>query len=324
MKNYLFFSRKQIPVTVLDSDDDVADGIDTRISDSFQNACIESSTSIISDTDDCDDTSDKIETPSSLSPVPQHTPDVFSQYLHASGSIRNEDGKVLSSTPTYKGQVTEIGHNDASQIITTNELESSNLFLAHRTPRKISDSESDIDSGGDMNSFGDWKGSQDNTKKTRKMLLKQEMKIFYDESDDEIINEAIVISDSESEKEAPLRVDEHQTAFLSSRLKGDDFQLPSPTGTSLHHPWNEKKTGNVSIENLKPSSKEKQSLLSLSAEVSTDSLGNKSVSILEVSESSVGNTSGRNFPSFKLADLTSTEIKQKFHEKQVCNYMWIF
>lgn len=332
-------------MTVLDSEnDDTEDGKDNINSDSFQSeVCIESSTSVISVSDYDDDPAD-LENPSSRFSVPQHaTPGVVSQDLHTFDIITNEDGQVVSSTPTYEGQATGVWHNDTSQIIlTADEIESPKPLPALKNPRRIFESSSYLNSHvskGHGDNFGDWKDYRN--PEARKMLPKQRMETGHDESDDEIVlprrtNKAVVLSDSEDEKDSPARVETHQTGNLSSNIEGDDSELPCLTDTPLHHHRRHKGMENISTEYVKtPLSREnydpkykikkKQSQPSVKAELFSDSHGNKSGSFLEISGSSVSNTSGRSQPSFNLADMSASEMKQKLHEQKVCNYLlWIY
>ncbi|XP_050731244.1 transcription termination factor 2-like [Eriocheir sinensis] len=329
-------SKKETYVTVLDSeDDDTEDGKDNKNLHSFQSeVCIESSTSVISVSDYDDDPAD-LENPSSRFSVPQHTtPGVVSRDLHTFDIITNEDGQVVSSTPTYEGQGTGVWHNDTSQIIlTADEIESPKPLPALKNPRRIFDSSSSSNSNvnkGHGDSFGNWKDYRN--PQARKMLPKQRMETPHDENDDEIVlprraSKAVVDSDSEDEKDSPVRVETHQTGNLSSNIEGDDSVLPCLTDTPLHHHRRHKGMGDISTEYVKtPLSREnydhkykikkKQSQPSVNAELFSDSIGNKSGSFLEVSGSSVGNTSGRSLPSFNLADMSSAEMKQKLHEKK--------
>lgn len=327
-------------MTVSDSeDDDAEDGQEIRNSDSFQSeVCIESSTSVISVSDEYDDDPTDLENPSSRFSVPQHTtPVAFSQNLHTFGMNRNEDGKVVSSTPTYESQATGVWHNDTSQIImTTDEVESPKPLPSHRNPRRIFNSNSDLNFDvniGHGDSFEDWKNLQD--PQSRKVLHKQRMETLHDESDDEPVlprrtKVPVVLSDSEDEQESPVKTERQQKADLSSTSEGEDSNLPCLTDTPLHHHRNKKGKEHISTEqmktplscgkyDLKYRTKAKQSQSYGKSDLSTDSIGNKSGSLLESSSSSVGNTSGRSSASFNLADLTTAEMKQKLHEKKVCN-----
>lgn len=324
---------------MLDSDDDTEDGKNNKNSDSFQTeVCIESSTSVISVSDYDDDLAD-LENPSRFS-VPQHTtPGVVSQDLHTLDIVTNKDGQVVSSTPTYESQATGVWHNDTSQIILQDDnIESPKPLPILRNPRKIFDSStySDVDvSKGHGESFRDWKDHQN--PQARKILHKHRGETPHNESDDEIIlprrtNKAVVLSDSEEEKDSIDRVETHQTGNLSSNIQGDDSDLPCLADTPLYHHGRHKEMENSSTDYVKtPLSREnyehkyrikkKQSHPSVNTDLFSDSLGNKSGSFLEVSGSSVGNTSGRSLPSFNLADMSPSEMKQKLHEKKVCNIL---
>lgn len=315
-----------------DSDDDAEGGIQNGIADSFQSeACIDSTASIISDSD-FDGTPGKAEKPSSRSPVPQYTPGVSPEYLHPPGISRKENGKVVSSTPTLEGQATGAWHNDTSQInVTPGDLDNPKPSHAHRKPRNTIDLDSDSDSFVNKAQWSSFEDQQD-PHKASKRFLQQREESTYDKSDDEIYAlprrtvPAIVVGDSESDKESPVS-DKNWSASFISDSEEEEEELPRLTATPHHHVRNKKGMRNMSTESLKtPLSREDyrhkyriKKKTSFNSDVSTASLGSKSGSPLETSGASVGNTSGHSHPSFNLADMSTAEIKQKLHEKKVCS-----
>ncbi|XP_063860938.1 transcription termination factor 2-like isoform X2 [Scylla paramamosain] len=333
------YSNKETLVTVMDSDEDNPDvGKNGKVLDSqLREVYIDSSDSVISASDDDDDDDAKpMHYLPKKPPVSQHTPGVSSHFLPSSGMIRNEDGKVVSSTPTYESQANPEMWNNTSQIIPTDDnLDSPRSSFIQRNPRNIvdvgSDSSPDITKD-HRDTFRDWRDSQNvqRTKKNAQSLMKSDTE-SDDDSDEDIAalprrtRKAIITSDSEDENDSPIRKERDKAACFSPNTEEEDFELPDLSGRTIHD--REKNgTGNLSMDSVKALTNQekyshkykiKKSPSSTSdREVSSHSLSNQSGSLLEASGSSVGNTSGRNLSSFNLADMTAAEIKQKLQEKK--------
>lgn len=329
---------------VMDSgDEDNPDvGKSGRAFDSqLKEVCIDTSDSVISASDE-DDYANPVQYLPKKPSVSLHTPGVSSHFLPNSGMIRNEDGEVVSSTPTYESQANPKMWNNTSQIIPTDDdLDSPRSSFIQRNSRDIidvgSDSSPDV-TNDHRHTFRDWRVSQNVQRKKKNApslkVIKSDIE-SDDDSDEDIAvlprrtKKTIITSDSEDEKDSPIRQKHRdKAACFSPSIGEEDFELPDLIGRTA--PDREQNgTGNLSTDSVKVLTNQekygykykiKKSPSTSDREVSCHSLSNQSGSLLEASGSSVGNTSGRSLSSFNLADMTAAEIKQKLQEKKVSNF----
>ncbi|KAG0721408.1 Transcription termination factor 2 [Chionoecetes opilio] len=334
-------SNKETYVTLLDSEEEDNPrkvDINGRALDSQQRKLIiDSSDSVISESDD-DNATLPVEYPT-VKPKSHLTPSLASHYPHPTGMGRNEDGKVVSSTPTYESQATGgVWNNDTSQIIMTDDhLNSPKSSSVHINPRNIVAIDSDSSPyvhQGHQDSYSDWRRYRTSQKTKKKLPLQKVVPSDSesDESDDDVLaiprrsKKAIGTSDSESENDSPVRERRGQAALFSPSTDEEGFDLPDLIGTT-HDGKGKIGAENISTDSVKVLTnqqkyggkykiKKSTTHPSQRAEVSSHSLRNQSSSFLEVSGSSLGNTSGRSLPSFNLADMTTAEIEQKLKEKK--------
>ena len=259
-----------------------------------------------------------------------------SQYLYTTGMMRKEDGKVVSSTPTYESEATPgVWNNDTSHILMTDHhLDSPRSSFVHRNPRNIVDIDSDFSPDtreSQWDSFRDWRGSHNENKIN---INHSSQKVVQSDSDDDDVvaprrmKKAVISSDSESEPDTPVRVEKDQAAHFSPSTDEEAFELPNLIGT-VTDGKGRNGIGNMSTDSVKALTnqekygdkfriKKSPSQPSDKAELCRPALNNQSGSLLEVSGSSSYNTSGCSLPSFNLADMTAPEMKHMLKEKKVC------
>lgn len=129
------------------------------------------------------------------------------------------------------------------------------------------------------------------------------------------------VIDSDSQEESPLKNISEQEPDSSGNLEGTDDSIVSPSS-----PENEKsltpqqKYGHRFKIKKKTPQKQELSAASISQANFEDSVSsvNKSVSILEVSNASAGNTSGRSLTSgMSVSDMDTEEIQRKLKQMKV-------
>ncbi|XP_045133532.1 transcription termination factor 2-like isoform X2 [Portunus trituberculatus] len=332
-------SNKEKPITVMDSEDednpDVS-GNGRDLHSQLSEGYVNSSVSVISSSDDDDDDANPVQYLHKQPPVSLHTPGVSSHFLPNNGMMRNESGTVVSSTPTYESQADPEMWNNTSQIIPTDDnLDSPRSSFIQRNPRNIaavgSDASPDV-SKDHRDTFRDWRGSQ-NVQKTKKnaqslKVMKSDTESDNDSDEDIAVlprrtKQIIITSDSEDEKDSPIRKERDKAACFSPNI--EDYELPDLNVHTTYGKREKDGTGNLSMDSVKSLTNQekyghkykiKKSPTTSDREISNHSLSNQSGSLLEASGSSMGNTSGRNQSSFNLADMTVAEIKQKLKEKK--------
>lgn len=164
---FFFSSNKKTHVIVLESDEEDNSG---RVTDSMQReVCSDSSDSVISESDN-DDAPSPLQNPTVEVPVSQHTPSLPSHY-HTTGMIRNEGGKLVSSTPTEIEAAPGMWNNDTSQIIMTDDNLDSPKASSVDTTINIIDVDSDLSPDirkDHKDGFASWRESQNGLKTKKK------------------------------------------------------------------------------------------------------------------------------------------------------------